>query len=55
MIAMVIHLLFGFLLYAVLFSLLTGAVASGVARIKIALIIPFLYLDLQVGFSCLSL
>lgn len=54
-IAMVLHSLFGVLLYILLFSLLTGAVASGVTRIKIALIIPFLYLDLQVGFSCLSL
>jgi len=47
---MVIHLLFGFLLYTVLFSLLTGAVASGVAKIKKAPMIPFFMLGCASGF-----
>ena len=46
---MVLHLLCGFLLYAVLFSLLTAAVASGSARIKKAPMIPFFVLGVASG------
>jgi hypothetical protein len=46
---MVLHLLFSFLLYAVLFSLLTGAVASGIAKIKKAPMVPFFVLGFASG------
>jgi len=49
-IAMVLHSLFGVLLYILLFSLLTGAVASGVAKIKKAPMIPFFMLGCASGF-----